>query len=684
MDEKKVEMIMDSDFMNILTKASEEAERLETNVVSDILIVKNLIYYSESYMSDFFNFIPIEWNKIKNAIKTETKLWAKEAKKNAPPKINPEEIENVEEFAEHHTVFDEGCTLIFANAPAFSVDGRLMDEIAFVLAMMDDNESDYVKSFFKQIKMDPLLVTRYYEGLMAEQASQVYLENSVPSEYNEYIEEIAESAAEEETEQVENQTEKSENGSEFVIPSKLRSFVKVFETEESEVSPILGRDKETEDLTKVLLKNKKSNAILVGKAGVGKTAIVEHLAWLIKNDKCAEGLKGKTILSLEVNDIIAGTTLRGMAEERFKNVANFLANVENVILFIDEIHNVVGAGNTGSDDKLDMANALKPILAREGISVIGATTNEEYNRIFAKDGAFKRRFEKIVVREPKTSEVYPMIIEQVRKLKKVHDITITKPVIEFIIKVSGCFMFETCNPDRTLDLIDKSMATAAYKGEKVVTIKTVMENFDADIKLYNKMSKEFKYSTASHEAGHFIVARYGPSFQKKSSAVSIIPADGYLGLTLFNDNEEDYLIDWDYNAHIEHIAISLGGRVAEKKYTGKYSSGAGSDLKHATEEARDMILKFGLSSTFSNRNSEEDFYEKKIKDLNGEIDRIINKAYDMAEKILDEHEELLKDLADTLVKKGVLVENDLERICKRHEGKKIEVKKPENMTTTKN
>ena len=675
MTEKNIDMILDSDFVITLVKSQEEAERLGTNTVSDILIVKNLIYYSESYFGDFLSFTGIQWNKVKKAIETEVLLWAKEEKKNKvvieSPPINNEDVEEDGE-TKPKIPFDEGCAIIFSNAPAYSVDGKLMDEIAFVLAMLDDNESNYVKSFFKQINIDILLVTRYYEGMMAEQASTIFMENSPSNEYMDYHEFIEECAAEEtETEQTENQIVKSE--SEFVIPTKLRAFVKVFKAEESEVSPILGRDKETEDLTKVLLKNKKSNAILVGKAGVGKTAIVEHLAWLIKNDKCAEGLKGKTILSLEVNDIIAGTTLRGMAEERFKNVANFLANVDNVILFIDEIHNVVGAGNTGSDDKLDMANALKPILAREGISVIGATTNEEYDRIFAKDGAFKRRFEKIIVREPKTSEVYPMIIEQVRKLKKVHDITITKPVIEFIIKVSGCFMFETCNPDRTLDLIDKSMATAAYKGEKVVTIKTVMENFDTDIKLYNKMSKEFKYSTAYHEAGHFIVARYGPVYQIRSSAVSIIPADGYLGLTLYNDNEEDYLIEWDYNAHIESIAISLAGRVAEKKYTGKYSSGASSDLQKATEEARNMILKFGLSKKFANRNSEEDFYDEKFKDLNGEIDRIINKAYDMAEKILDEHEELLKDLADTLVKKGVLVENDLERICKRHEGKKIEV-----------
>lgn len=678
MQEKNVSMVVDSDFMNIISKAHEESERLGVNLVSDILMVKNLIYYSESYLSDFFVFTGIKWSNIKNAIEKEVALWVKETKKNAAPKIDIESMndENVEEFIKKASVFDEGVTVILACCPAFSFDGKFLDEIAFILAMLDGNESNYVKSFFKQLGMDTYLILRYYEGLMTEKATTEYY-NSAAELSEDEIQNLVYNS--EDQYEVEVNDSEETNG-EFVIPPKLRSFVKIFEAEDTPVSPILGREKETEALTKVLLKSKKSNAILCGKAGVGKTAIIEHLAWLIKNEKCADGLKGKVILSLEVNDIIAGTTLRGMAEERFKLVSDFLANVENVILFIDEIHNVIGAGNSGAEDKLDFANALKPLLAREGVSVIGATTEAEYERIFAKDSAFKRRFEKISIREPKSEDVYNMVKEQIKKMSKFHGVTITRPVVEFIIKVSGCFLFETSNPDRTLDLIDKSMVNAKLNGKKVVTSDIVMQNFDANFDLYQKMSKEFKYATAYHEAGHFLLGRYGGNFQRKARAVSIIPANNYLGLTVYDDDDIN-LINWDYDALLNEIAMDLAGRVAERKYTGKNSSGACSDLENATELARKMVLQFGLSNTFSKRNSEKDFYDERVKNLNTEIDKIINEAYQLAEKVIKEHEELLKVLADALVKKGVLVQGDLERICKRFEAKKIEIKKPAHQKT---
>ena len=338
----------------------------------------------------------------------------------------------------------------------------------------------------------------------------------------------------------------------------------------------------------------------------------------------------------------------------------------------------MGAG-TNKDEGNDFSNALKPLLAREGISVIGATTESEYNRVFAKDAAFKRRFEKLLVKEPKYEEVYSMIRLQIKNLSRFHDVTITRHAVDFIIKVSGCFNFETNNPDRTLDLVDKAMATAKMQGEAKVTKDIVMKNFDANFKLYEKMPDELKMSTAYHEMGHFLLGRYSENLSKRRTlAVSIIPAEHYLGITTA-DTSDDNLIDWNYETYIERIAMLMAGRCAEEMYTGKLTSGASNDLKRATETARKMVVEYGFKAQYSKRNTENDLTEQKSNMLNDEIDKIITEASLKAKCVLNEHKELLNTLSEEIVKTGILMENELEIICKKYERKKVEVviEKPE-------
>ena len=685
----------DTDFYEIVIDAQKEARRLGVDSISDILIMKTLIFNSESYMSDFLSQGTFAWSLIRETIDKIVKEWVSEATKAPGPEIKTIEAEVKDGVIKINFAYDETIGTIFKYSQAYLHE---ISEISFVISMLNYKSSSYIVDFFKSIGVDTISVARYYEGLVYERIWCEYVkrhakkEQEEPDEQDEMedsdeldpfeeferfesFEEMTDEADDESNEYKDeaeaktesNETEETEKTKKETIqlPKKLQTFVKILKADKSEKSPILGREKETEALTKVLLKAKKSNAILVGKAGVGKTAIVEHLAWLIENDKCVDALKGKTVLSLAVNDIVAGTMYRGMAEERIKLIAEYLSNVKNVILFIDEIHNVIGAGSTGTDDKLDMANALKPILAREGISVIGATTEEEYERIFARDEAFKRRFEKIVVREPKPEDVYHMIKEQVNRLMKYHNVKIPKNVVEFIVNVSSCFVFETNNPDRTIDIIDRSMAAAALKGKKTVTKEIVMSNFDANFELYKKMSPEHKLSTAYHEVGHYLVAKARKSFAKKALAISIIPAENYLGVTVWED--EPALIEWSYDDHLHNIAISLAGRVAEKMYSGKDTSGASDDLRKASEEARKMVLEYGLSNKFSRRNSSKDLSEDRTQMLNTEIDRIISEGYQLAEKILKEQSKQLKTIAESLTEKGMLMGQELEKICKKTE-----------------
>ena len=264
----------------------------------------------------------------------------------------------------------------------------------------------------------------------------------------------------------------------FVIPSAFKSFVRNFnETLEGTPCDISGRDKECKFIWQTLQKKTKRNVVLIGEPGVGKTSIVEKITHDIISGNCPEDFKNFTVLSLDVTYSVAGTKYRGEAEERYSEFVQFLEKHEEVIVFIDEIHLIRGAGAC-EEGEIDLANALKPILAGGKCRIIGATTSEEYEKYFSKDGAIKRRFRPIKVKEPKMKELYPMLQKSIKTLSEYHGITISKRMVDFIILNAACFDNETCNPDRTKDLIDLSMVVAKQSGKAKVDREAVLANFE--------------------------------------------------------------------------------------------------------------------------------------------------------------------------------------------------------------
>lgn len=436
---------------------------------------------------------------------------------------------------------------------------------------------------------------------------------------------------------------------------------------------ISGRERETEEMIRVLLKKTKRNVIIVGEAGVGKTALVEKLAHLIRSDKCPCKLQKIHLIQLDVNGLIAGTIYRGQAEERFVQLINFLEWNKDVILFIDEVHTILGAGNCNGSS-LDLSNSLKPILARDDVRVIGATTIDEYEKYFNNDMALKRRFEKVEVKEPTFEEVPQMIAKKVELLEKYHNVEIDRKTIDYVITLSACFRFTGIkNPDRTLDAIDKAMADAEMKGKTKVTPKNVKAAFMVKMDMFKQMSLEYKTSTAYHEAGHYLVARYCEMFSKKIHvrAVSILPANDYLGINVF-----EYLEHVDSSSRqcfIEQIAVNLAGRIAEKKFTKTESAGASSDLDNATHIAYILLTNYGMGKEDSFKNrvyNKETSYGKGQDKLDTEISSLISEGYTIAEKILDEHERELKMIVARLIKHGILTESTLNNICKEDNEKK--------------
>ena len=238
-----------------------------------------------------------------------------------------------------------------------------------------------------------------------------------------------------------------------------RDFTKM--ASESKFDPIVGRDKEIERVIQILSRRTKNNPCLVGDPGVGKSAIVEGLAQEIYEGNVPSTLKDKRIVSLDLSSMIAGSKYRGEFEERIKKVIDEVREAGNVILFIDEIHTIIGAG--GAEGAIDASNILKPSLARGELQLIGATTLEEYRKYIEKDAALERRFQQVMVNEPNEEEAVAMLKGLRDKYEAHHKVKITDEAIEAAVKMSSRYITDRYLPDKAIDLMDEAASKVRLK-----------------------------------------------------------------------------------------------------------------------------------------------------------------------------------------------------------------------------
>ncbi len=232
----------------------------------------------------------------------------------------------------------------------------------------------------------------------------------------------------------------------------------------NEVDPVIGRDDEIKSLIEILCRRGKNNPLLIGEAGVGKTAIVEELARRIVEGNVPKPLKGKTILSLPMASLVAGTKYRGEFEERVSKILKELEENDDIIVFIDEVHTIVGAG--GAEGAIDASNIIKPALARGKIQLIGATTTYEYHNFIEKDKALNRRFQIIMIEEP-TKDKTKEILKKLKLLYEAyHFVSISDDIIDLIVELSDTYIYEYYQPDKSIDILDEVCTKASLLESK--------------------------------------------------------------------------------------------------------------------------------------------------------------------------------------------------------------------------
>src|SRR5690242_10575855 len=266
--------------------------------------------------------------------------------------------------------------------------------------------------------------------------------------------------------------------------------------ENGNLDPIVGREREIERVSQILSRRKKNNPILIGEPGVGKTAIVEGLALRIVQRKVSRVLFDKRVVSLDLAALVAGTKYRGQFEERMKAIMNELEKNRDVILFIDEIHTIVGAG--GASGSLDASNIFKPALSRGELQCIGASTLDEYRMYIEKDGALDRRFQKVLVEPPSVDETITILNNIRPKYEEFHNVTYDKDAVEACVKLSDRYMTDRLLPDKAIDVMDEVGARVHLKNINVPQNILELEKKIEDIKQEkNKVVKSQRFEEAA-------------------------------------------------------------------------------------------------------------------------------------------------------------------------------------------
>lgn len=308
---------------------------------------------------------------------------------------------------------------------------------------------------------------------------------------------------------------------------------------DGKIDPVIGREEEINRVMQILARRTKNNPCLVGDPGVGKTAIAEGLALKIATKDVPEMLQDKVVYSIDMGSMLAGSKYRGDFEERIKGVLDEASSDPNIILFIDEIHSLVGAGS-GSDGNLDAANIMKPMLTKNELQVVGATTLDEYSKYIEKDSALERRFQKVIVDEPSAAEAIEIIKGLRPKYEEHHKIHITDEAIEQAVILSSRYISDRFLPDKAIDLVDEAAARKRINFADTVSVRDLENQLQEVKRKKEEASAALEFETAG------VYKQQEASLQEKLDSVKSKSApdeEGFTGV-LTVDDIADVLSKW--------------------------------------------------------------------------------------------------------------------------------------------
>ena len=447
---------------------------------------------------------------------------------------------------------------------------------------------------------------------------------------------------------------------------------------------IMGRDDEIYEVWNIISKKTKRNAILIGEPGVGKSAIVEAITYSILNGTCPKEYKNYTVIELNLNSMVAGTHYRGDFEAKVQDLIEFIEKKDNLIVFVDEIHQIIGAGNAEGSGP-DLAGSIKPILARDDVVFIGATTMDEYRRIFDTDGALSRRFERVVIEEPKGKKLRDMIKGRVKTLSEFHNVSCTQEMLENVI-VSATSFNDIANPDRTIDLLDKSMAVAKIDGDKALKLDHIQKVYRRYFKQFDTYTVKQKKITAYHEAGHFVAWLLSKTkVNEKCTLISIVPAFHWAGVTMFDRSDK---IDSSGTMQLLRDSISIGvaGRIAQQFVEKAIDTGASSDIQNLVAQIEEYFLNCGMDEKYKNYAFNDDsklmITDEVTADIRQRTQDLINEVYAETEKLLEENKDGLDRVAKLLYEKKIITASQAKRAFynKGHKKKTTKIE-PKEMAT---
>lgn len=365
------------------------------------------------------------------------------------------------------------CLLEIADIEATSLNNNYLGTEHLLLSFIREEDS-FGSKIFKNKNLDLSHVRIAVEEIQKEKTS-----SGLKPVSEEYLDTVFKSIFEDCKRILENSPggkAQMQSKQEYKQPSFLAEYSRDLTqiAKENKCDPIIGRDKEIRRIVQILSRRTKNNPVLIGEPGVGKTAVAEGLAQHIALGNVPFGLRNKRILSLDLAAIIAGTKFRGEFEERIKKMLDEINENKNIILFIDELHTVIGAG--APEGAMDASNLIKPALARGEIQIIGATTTKEYTRRIEKDIAFERRFQIVKIEEPNDDETFEILNGIKEKYEKFHNVEYDSQVIPAIIKLSRRYIPEQVLPDKAIDILDEAGAAKKIKDDAVSVDIVKIEN----------------------------------------------------------------------------------------------------------------------------------------------------------------------------------------------------------------